>query len=103
METTYMLNCDNCGSVFESGEAFPERDLCPRCLIVFEAGRKQAKEDMDIQLVSLAELCLNHRRAGIKAVVGWVKPRMAVTQAGLMSTNIDYIEWLGKLKEWGIE
>jgi len=64
MESTYMLNCDNCGNVFASEEAFPGRHLCPRCLIVFKAGYKQSREEMDIQLTSLADLCLEHRKAG---------------------------------------
>ena len=38
---TYVLKCDNCGNTFDSREAFPERLLCPRCMIVFKAGIKE--------------------------------------------------------------
>lgn len=41
---TYMLKCDNCQSVFESEDGFPERQLCPRCLIVLKAGIKTVVE-----------------------------------------------------------
>ena len=27
----YSLNCEICGGVFESNEAFPERQVCPKC------------------------------------------------------------------------
>jgi len=42
-------------------------------------------------------------KAGIKEVVDWIKPRIAMAKGGLMSTNIDWVEWQAKLKEWGID
>ena len=41
-------------------------------------------------------------KAGIRKVVGYLQPHMTCNKAGLMQTNIDYIEWQAKLKEWGI-
>lgn len=69
--------------------------------ISFEAGYKQAKEDMDIQLVSLAELCLSHRKAGIKELMEWVianEPRTI-----FVSEQQEFkAKWQAKLKEWGL-
>jgi len=28
---TYSLNCDKCGSVFQSSEAFPDSPICDEC------------------------------------------------------------------------
>ena len=41
---TYTMRCDNCGNVYESEDGFPERQLCPRCMIVFKAGIKEGIE-----------------------------------------------------------
>ncbi len=44
MEQIYTLTCDICGKPFESDEAFPKSQLCPKCqateknkLLLFEA------------------------------------------------------------------
>lgn len=39
LESVITLNCAICGSVFYSGEAFPKRQYCLRCLTAFEAGK----------------------------------------------------------------
>ena len=40
---------------------------------------------------------------GRKEVVEWLEPRLGMTIAGLLSTNIDYIEWQTFKKSLGIE
>lgn len=42
-------------------------------------------------------------KRGRQEVVDWIAPQMAMHRSGLMQTNIDYIEWQGKLEGWGIE
>jgi len=44
--------------------AFSRKMTKAQAEISFRAGYKQAREEMDIQLASLAELCLNHRNEG---------------------------------------
>ena len=56
--------------------------------ISWEAGYKQSREEMDIQLTSLADLCLEHRKGGRREVVEFVLSGQCLTRA--------------KLKEWGI-
>jgi DNA-directed RNA polymerase subunit RPC12/RpoP len=46
MEARYGLNCDNCGNYFTSIEAFPLPHLCPRCLIVYKAGRESMLKEV---------------------------------------------------------
>ena len=42
------------------------------------------------------------RQEGIKTVVDWMEPRLGMF-CGLITTNIDWIEWQAKLKEWNIK
>jgi len=39
----------------------------------------------------------------MRKVVEWLDGRLGITKAGLLSTNIDYIEWQAFLKDLGIE
>jgi len=43
------------------------------------------------------------KKAGMRKVVEWLDGRLGITKAGLLSTNIDYIEWQAFLKDLGIE
>ena len=57
--------------------------------------------------VEEAEAILNNAgraiyQAGIREVVDYLQPHIACGLGGFMQTNIDYIEWQGKVKEWGI-
>lgn len=83
--TTYMLKCDNCQSVFDGKDAFPEGLLCPRCLIVFKAGIKEVMRlDKDItgHILQDAE--------GNWAIESW-----------RLQAWFNYRQ--AKLKEWGID
>lgn len=54
--------------------------------------------------VSLAELCMKHRREGIREVVEWLEEHrhqdLATTYHRFVIT-VD--EWQAKLKEWGLD
>jgi len=82
MEATYMLNCDNCQSCFESTVAFPIPHLCLRCLIVYKAGEKQ----------------------GIDKVLQWLseQPKEDAYPDGGMYILVAVDKWQAKLKEWGL-
>ena len=110
-ETTYPIAYDD---GFKAGResAFKEMLLLPQDMKVYEsenivdeksykAGYKQSRDEMDIQLTSLADLCLEHRKGGIKEVVEFLKKQGAVW-VDKNYAIINAIEKMGKLKEWGI-
>ena len=75
---SYTMVCDNCQSVYSSEDAYPERQLCPRCTIVF--------------------------RAGIKEVVEWIKAHSRDTyERAYGELTLDVKGWQAQLKEWGID
>jgi len=65
-----------------------------------EVGYTQAREEMDIQLTSLADLCLEHRKGGIKTVVEWLESTCGELLEGYVYINKEI--WQAKLEEWGI-
>jgi hypothetical protein len=70
--------------------------------ISFKAGFCEAVNNLGVHKLCLDCQMVNYK-VGIHEVVDWIKPRIAVNQFGIMQTNIDAIEWLSKLKAWGIE
>jgi len=81
--------------------------------ISFKAGYKQSREEMDIQLTSLADLCLEHRKEGMKEVVGFARDYVE-NKGNIMDKYTDlhgiagqwqpFVEIFDRIrrKEWGI-
>lgn len=106
MGTTYMLNCDNCGSVFESEDAFPERHLCPRCLIVFKAGYEKGLQATGA--ISHLDVYNDGKREGVRKLVEWINTQNTLKLKSLQGTKdwfkhcgllIPMETWQAKLKE----
>lgn len=67
----------------------------------FKAGERQAKTEMNLQLTSLAELCMKHRKEGIREVVDWIEHTgFNRDSKGLF---IGWDEWQAQLEKWGID
>jgi len=94
----YPLPCDKCGMPLSQ----------PQQKEIYETGRKagykQKEEEMNCQSVSLADLCLEHRKAGRKEVVDWIENKRHLLRppSNFAKMGIDYNEWQAQLKEWGI-
>ncbi len=65
--------------------------------ISFKAGYEKRKEEVIETTVSLADMCMKHRKFGIQEVVEWFKNNYH----GDWLTH--YNQWQAKLKEWGIK
>ena len=72
--------------------------------IAGKAGYEQAREEMNLQSTSLADLCLEHRKGGIKEVVDWIEDNKfsLVAMDNYCDFGVDNAKWQAKLKEWGI-
>ena len=98
---------------FEAGreQAFKEMLGLPKDMDVYKSeniveeksykmGYKQARKEMNLQSTSLADLCLENRKAGIQEVVRWIQETEAET--AISCSDVLWADWLAKLKEWGI-
>ena len=84
------------GRFYDGGTSGLERVAIAQSKLSFKAGYKQAREEMDIQLISLADLCLEHRQEGRREVVDF-------TNSFWSGKDIwKHPEGQAKLKEWGI-
>ena len=74
--------------------------------ISFKAGYKQAKEEMNLQLKSLADLLTTHRKTARQEVVDWVEGQMLIAGYNMTTGEdigmISLQAWKTKLKEWGL-
>ena len=59
-------------------------------------GYKKRKDELEMATISLADMCLEHRKAGINDVVEWIKEHRAEWH------NYDQV-WQAKLREWEIK
>ena len=67
--------------------------------ISFKVGYKQAREEMNLQTMSLAELLLTQRQEGRKEVVEWLQTHPYYKRMFGESP----FEWQVQKKEWGIK
>ena len=99
------FRCQGCGQLVTPIQNHPLE-----CCESFKAGYKQSREEMDIQLTSLADLCLEHRKGGRGEVVEWLEKRKmyryALIAGGRKEETFDIFikcEMLQAQKEeWGI-
>ena len=74
------------------------RPICEaQAEISFKAGYKQAREEMNLQTMSLAELLLTQRQEGRKEVVEWIENN-AEQEIGLQGQGNYYVISDGKLQ-----
>ena len=60
-------------------------------------GFERARDEMNLQTMSLAELLSDRRREGRKDVVGWIEGERLN-----QNPSVWYSRWQAKLKEWGL-
>jgi len=71
--------------------------------ISLKAGYKRAREEMDIQLTSLADLCLEHRKGGRREVVDYIDSWIiGGSECECIVVDISTLDWQAQKKEWGI-
>ena len=103
-ERRILLNSACCGCP----EDYIEPVLKAQAELSFKAGYEQAREEMNLRSTSLADLCLEHRKGGMKEVVEWLEENSwdgSLQHFGSGNYRVQCIppdDWLAKLKEWGI-
>jgi len=79
--------------------------------IMYKAGYEQREKEMNLQLVSLSDMLLTQRQAGIREVVEWIRTCECATDVkqeegslwcrkGDIAMTQEYLKT--KLKDWGI-
>ena len=76
--------------------------------IAYKAGYEKRKSEA--ATVSLADMCMKHRKFGIQEVVEWIQAHSQLERCDpdVMTYFIDYLavdypDWQSKLEEWGIK
>lgn len=100
--------CPHCGEEFGIEDKI-EGEKEAQAEISFNAGYKQASNDLTLHLTSVAELCRHHRQAGIKEAVEWIEGHSFLERCdpdteGYFCTYRWLVEegWQAQLKEWGL-